>query len=61
MTKDSKSGLLICVCSPELDEPKLYIPKIGTETYHIIKINDEMVNDLIGCLSLRKPRPTQKE
>lgn len=61
LEKKLKRGLLICVCSPELDKPKMYIPKIGTETYHIINITCEMVMDLVECLGLRSARTTQNE
>jgi hypothetical protein len=36
----------IGVTSPELDKPKLYIPKTNSETYHIIPISTECVIDL---------------
>lgn len=36
----------ICVTSGELDNPKLYIKKQKSETYHIIPISTEVVIDL---------------
>jgi hypothetical protein len=36
------------VCYPELDKPKLYIRKRDKETYHIVNISVEAVEDLVG-------------
>lgn len=38
---------LICVSSGELDNPKLYIKKRNSDTYHIIPISPEVVVDLL--------------
>ena len=38
---------MVCVCSYELDNPKLYIKKMNSETYHIIPISTEAVIDLL--------------
>ena len=37
---------MVCVTSGELDNPKLYIKKRNSETYHIIPISTEAVIDL---------------
>lgn len=43
----------ICVVSGELDNPKLYIKKRNSETYHILPISTETVIDL--CVKINKP------
>lgn len=44
---DINDRLSICVSSPELDKPKLYIKKVGAETYHILPITPEMVKGML--------------
>ena len=39
---------MVCVTSGELDNPKLYIKKRNSETYHIIPISTETVIDLFS-------------
>lgn len=39
---------MVCVSSPELDKPKLYIKKKDGETYHIIPITTDVVIDLFS-------------
>ena len=39
---------MVCVSSGQLDNPKLYIKKLNTDTYHIIPISVYVVNDLFG-------------
>lgn len=47
LTKQVNEKMLIEVSSGELDKPKLYIKKRGEETYHIIPISCEVVEDLL--------------
>jgi hypothetical protein len=39
--------LMICTSFQELDNPKLYIRKRNTDTYHIIPVTPEAVFDLV--------------
>ena len=39
---------MVCVVNGELDKPKLYIKKRGSDTYHIISITAEAVIDLFS-------------
>jgi hypothetical protein len=39
-------GMLVCVTSDDLDNPKLYIKKRYSDTYHITAIPTEAVRDL---------------
>lgn len=39
---------MVCVVSGELDNPKLYIKKRNSETYHIISISVDAVIDLFS-------------
>jgi len=47
LEKKVNKKLSIAVCSGELDLPKLYIKKRYSETYHIMKIDFETVEDLL--------------
>ena len=47
LSKTINKKLSISVCSGELDKPKLYIKKLNSDTYHIINITFEVVEDLI--------------
>jgi|LakMenEpi03Aug12_release.lakeMendotaPanAssembly.Ray.scaffolds.fasta_scaffold1665338_1 hypothetical protein len=38
---------MVCVVSGELDNPKLYIKKSNSDTYHIMPISTEAVIDLL--------------
>lgn len=46
LDKKINEKLKVGVASGELDKPKLYIKKRGSETYHIIQISTEAVIDL---------------
>jgi hypothetical protein len=38
---------MVCVASGELDNPKVYIKKSNSDTYHIMPISTEAVIDLL--------------
>ena len=46
LEKKLKNKQMICVCSGELDKPKLYIPHPTSLTYHIIPITPAIVKSL---------------
>ena len=46
LEKKLSNGMSICVSSSELNNPKLYIPKHKKETFHIIPITTECVQDI---------------
>lgn len=46
--KDITDRIAIGVCDDNLNEPKLYIKKLGKENYHIVKIPVEAVKDLLS-------------
>jgi hypothetical protein len=46
LEKQINSNMLICTSSGELNNPKLYIKKRNSETYHILLISNEIVRDL---------------
>lgn len=47
LTKHISHNVMICAYYGELGNPKMYIKKAGSETYHIINITPEMVIDLL--------------
>lgn len=47
LEKQINDRMFICVSSGELDQPKLYIRKRGSQTNHIFKITPECVIDLV--------------
>ena len=48
LEKKVNKKMMICVCAGELDKPSLYIKKSHSDTYHIIKITFECVEDLLN-------------
>ena len=46
LEKKLKKGMSIALSFTDLDNPCLYIPKRGSDTFHIIKITGECVIDL---------------
>jgi hypothetical protein len=48
------TGFSIGVNSGGLDKPKLYIPKMNSDTYHIIPITTECVIDMCKNSELKK-------
>lgn len=46
LEKQINKKQMVCVGSGELDNPKLYIKKRNSQTYHIIPISTEAVIDL---------------
>lgn len=55
LEKHHNKHILICASSGELDKPKMYIKKANEETYHIIQITFEMVEDL--CYKPKNKEP----
>ena len=47
LDKTINKKLSISVCARELEKPKLYIKKRNRESYHIIEITGEIVEDLL--------------
>ncbi|MFY7733597.1 MAG: hypothetical protein ACOVSR_08950 [Bacteroidia bacterium] len=48
LKKGITDKITIEVYSSELDNPKMYISKINSETCHIISLTNEMIRDLFG-------------
>ena len=48
LEKSLSNNIMVCATSGELDKPKLYIKKRGSETFHIIPISPEAVYDLFS-------------
>jgi len=58
LEKKLSNGMAICVSFGELDKPKLYIPKFGQVTFHIIPITTECVQDI--CSNEQKKQSKNK-
>lgn len=48
LSKDVNENILVSVCHPELDKPKMYIKKPNTCTCHIIQLTSDMVFDMFA-------------
>lgn len=48
LEKKLNDRVMVCATSGELDNPKLYIKKRNSETYHIMPIPSEAVIDLFS-------------
>jgi hypothetical protein len=48
LEKKISKRMLISLCAGSLDKPKLYIKKRDSDTYHIIPISCEVVEDLLA-------------
>ena len=48
LEKQISNSMVICATDTELDCPKLYIKRMGKESYHIIPIPCDAVHDLLG-------------
>jgi hypothetical protein len=53
LEKKLSNGMSICVSYGELDKPKLYIPKHKKETFHIIPITTECMQDICSNKTIK--------